>query len=122
MIRRVTQLIQLLLAIALLLIPSIAVPLSAATTDLDSKMACCGSDCPCPPDKVCTSDNAPLPDRTVAQSQPDVSARIAVALYALPAERESSSLPADSLAQTGAKEPPLILGSPPEAKLCVWIL
>jgi hypothetical protein len=119
--RRVTQLIQLLMAIALLLIPSIAVPLSAAMGS-ESKLACCGSECPCPPDKVCTGDRVPVPDRTVAQSQPDVSSRISVALYSLPTERESSSSQAVSLAQTEAKAPPLILGSPPEAKLCVWIL
>ncbi len=122
--RRVTQLIQLVLAISLLAIPSSLIPVSAAmgACAYHSKMSCCGDDCCCPPQKFCAATSVPNTDRAVAQARPDVSTRVAIPLYSLPIEEKLLSSSSVSVAQMESKPPPLSLGSPPQSKLRVWIL
>jgi hypothetical protein len=61
-------------------------------------------------------------DRVVGHTQSQVTFRLGSPLYSLNTDWKILSVRSGILAKQEARPPPLALGSPPQAKLRVWIL
>jgi hypothetical protein len=71
---------------------------------------------------MCAAVPSSTGERSVGQTQPEISSRAPVLLYSLNFERDTFPTKSVKLAMENARPPPLIAGSPPQAKLRVWIL
>jgi hypothetical protein len=117
----VAQFIQLLMMVLLLATPSNVISCPVVKVS-QPDMSCCGPSCPCPTAKICAGVLSSTGERSVSQTQPEISYRAPVLLYSLNFERETFSTKSVKLAMENARPPPLVVGSPPQAKLRVWIL
>ncbi len=118
-----THLLQVVMAVSLLAMPTPAIscPVPATTAQTDA-CCCCGSSSSCPKDTVCTHTASPTDDRTVSHVQPKIPSRLAIMLVAFIRDNESLSVPTAKLSKQEAIPPPLVIGSPPQAKLRVWLI
>lgn len=103
-----------------------AMPVSAASCPLmpvaKAGMACCGSACHCPAEKMCAKVPAPKADRTTGQPLLKISVPAAILLYALDFKLAAFSRQPVQVTVGEASPPPLMTGSPPQAQLRVWLL
>jgi len=121
MTKRAVQLIQLLMMVSLLATPSNVISCPVVKIS-QPDMSCCGPSCPCPTGKICAGAPSSTGERSVSQTQPEISYRAPVLLYSLNFAQETFFTKSVKLAMSNARPPPLIVGSPPQAKLRVWIL
>jgi len=117
----IIRFIQVVMMVSLLATPSNVVSCPVAKVSQPG-MDCCGAACPCPAEKLCHAVPTPTGDRAVSIAQPELSHRAAVLLYALTVERDTFSSSSVMRAVRNARPPPLIAGSPPQAKLRLWLL
>ena len=117
----IARFIQVMMMVSLLAMPSnvVSCPVAKASQPV---MDCCGAACACPAEKLCHVVPTPMGERAVSIAQPELSHRAAVLLYALTVERDTFSSSSVTRAVRNARPPPLIVGSPPQAKLRVWLL
>ena len=113
--------IHLLLVASLLATPSNAAPCPGAKNP-GARMSCCDSTCPCPAEKTCAAPASSSGERLVSPAAPQLFHRPAILLYAFKFERETSSRASVELAPDDPGPPPAMAGSPPQARLRVWIL
>ena len=121
--QRLTQLLQLLMMVSLLAMPSTAVSCPSVTKIQQPGMACCGPDCPCPTGKICPTTFTQIDDRAIDRASTEIAGKAATpVLYFLIGERKWGSTKSVVLTDAEPRPPPLLLGSPLQAKLQVWLL
>jgi hypothetical protein len=124
-----TGLIQLVMAISLLAMPANIAVCQAAPV-AQPEMPCCGQAdesccegaCHCPATTMCMAAPVPAQDRAAAQAPTGISHPVPVLLYALSSHRETDATQTVKLVVRDEAPPPLAVGSPPQAKLRVWLL
>jgi hypothetical protein len=123
MFRRVTQLIQLLMAVSLCAMPPTAVACPASSDTPQPEMSCCGPDCPCPTGKICPTASTQTDDRAVDHAATEIANQAAAPVLYFPVA-EWKWIPARSFALTNTepRPPSLTSGSPPQARLRVWLI
>ena len=117
----IARFLQMMMMVSLLAMPSNVVSCPVAKASQPG-MDCCGAACACPAEKLCHAVPTPVGERAVSLAQTVLSHRTAVLLYALTVERDTFSSSSVTRAVRNARPPPLIAGSPPQAKLRLWLL